>query len=358
MNSNLPKSEIAYRSVRVGGVVRNERDKAEARRNRSKSGRPASPADVRECELYTVIRHVFGASLPDDDYGRDVLRELLNQLALRGASSDEMRDTALHFLPELDDDDSLAILIKEIGKGRKRRADHVARALGVTYQMRTFLDLRSIGACDIPKKERDAIQRQKEAADRRWQREQAGAKPQAQSAAQLRPWLEWGISKATYYRRKQKAAAENAKNGPRDHFGDRTLSILPMDEPVSGDQPALPSREITDAEVEHRGETSPTTGKPLSHQQEPLSVVSAVAASCGAVLGSADASFRERAKRALEYLQLKGVMTRTAAQAARLAELDEIIKTERDRRAWLAEQKRAAAQYAGPRPTISHHPYC
>jgi hypothetical protein len=193
------------------GIVRNERDKAEARRNRRKSGRPASPADVRECEINKVIDHVFGASLPDDDYGREVLYELLNQLALRGASPGEMRDRALDLLPELDDDDSLDILIKGIGIGRKRRADQSARALGVTYEMRTFLDLRTIGACDMSKKQRDAIQRQKEAADKRWKREQAGAKPQAESARQNKPWKLEGISESTYYRRK-KRAAENAAN--------------------------------------------------------------------------------------------------------------------------------------------------
>jgi hypothetical protein len=165
-------------------IVRNDRDRAAARRNRRKSGRPASPADVRECEINKVIDHVFGASLPDDDYGRDVLRELLNQMALRKASIEEMRDRAFDLLPELGDDDGFDIIIKEIGKGRRRRADEVARALGVTYEMRTFLDLRTIGACNMSKKQRDAIQRQKEAADKRRQRELAGAKPHAQSRSE------------------------------------------------------------------------------------------------------------------------------------------------------------------------------
>jgi hypothetical protein len=271
------------------GIVRNERDKAEARRNRRKSGRPASPADVRECEINKVIDHVFGASLPDDDYGREVLYELLNQLALRGASPDEMRDLALDLLPELnDDDDSLDILIKGIGKGRNRRSDQVARALGITYEMRTLLDLRTIGACDMSKKERDAIQRQKEAADKRWQREQAGAKPQANSAAKTKPWLESGCSRSTYYRR-QKAASENAKNSPCDHFGDHTLSIFPTDKSVSGDPPAGPCRGATDAGVEHGGEPSDFIAKPLRPlQPEPESVVSEVPETFGAVLSGRD----------------------------------------------------------------------
>jgi hypothetical protein len=74
-------------------IVRNEHDKVLARGFRRKRG-PASPAENREREINVVIRHVFGASLPDDDFGRDVLFELLNQLALRGASVAEMRNRA------------------------------------------------------------------------------------------------------------------------------------------------------------------------------------------------------------------------------------------------------------------------
>jgi hypothetical protein len=260
------------------GVVRNARDKAEARRNRRKSGPGASPADVRECELYETIDHVFGPSLPDDDYGRDVLRELLNQLALRGASLDEMRDVALDLLPEMDDDDSLDVLIKEIGKGRRRNADQVARALGVTYEMRTFLDLRTIGACDMSKKQRDAIQRQKEAADKRWKREQAGAKPHAASAAKTKPWLERGESRSTYYRKRkaEKAAAENAKNSPWDCVGDHTLPALLIDNSVSGDG-------TTGAATDHGVEASDFIAEPLRpSQQESESVVSEVPTAYGA----------------------------------------------------------------------------
>jgi hypothetical protein len=248
----------SYRGPRFG-VVRNDRDKAEARRNRRKRCPAASPADVRECEIYKTIDHVFGASLPDDDYGREAVSELVNQMALRGASADEMRDAALDLLPELDDDDSLDILLKKIGKGRHRSADQVARALGVTYQMRTFLDLRTIGACDMAKKQRDAIQRQKEAADKRWKREQSGAKPHATSAAKTKPWSERGESRSTYYR-KQKAAAETAKNSPRDCFGDHTLSGFPMDESVPGDPPAGPCHGITGAGMKHG--TGPATSLP------------------------------------------------------------------------------------------------
>ena len=209
-------------------IVRNDRDLADARRNRRKSGRPASPADVRECEVYKVIDHVFGASLPDDDYGREVLRVLLNQMVLRRASIEEMRDRALDLLPELDDDDSLDNMIKEIGKGRRRSADQVARDLGVTYQMRTFLDLRTIGCCDMTKKQRDAIQSQKEAADKRRAREHAGARPQAQSNERTRPWEAMGICRATFYRRK-KAAEKSAC----DCFGDHALPSFLTDKSVS-----------------------------------------------------------------------------------------------------------------------------
>jgi hypothetical protein len=270
-------------------VIRNARDRALARRYRRKSGRPASPADVRECEINVVIGHVFGASLPDDDFGRDVLYELLNQLALRGASTDEMRDLALDLIPELDDDDSLDVLIKKIGKGRKRHADPIARALGVTYEMRTLLDLRTIGACDMTKRQRDAIQRQKEAFDKRWAREQAGAKPQAQSERRNKPWDLEGISESTYRRRKR--AAKNAANDTMTALRQSYSSLFSSTDCChpGADAPIEPQPD---------SERDAPAGPPSPHcqasfdQQEPDGLVIELPETYGAVLSQLDLARR------------------------------------------------------------------
>jgi len=178
---------------------------------RREPGEPFSRGQHREREIMMVVDHIFGAaSLPDDDFGRDVLFEVLNQFKLNGATPDELRAHGLDLLPEIDDDDSLDIMVKEIKLGRKRNADDIARRLGVDYQMRTFLDLRTIGACDVPKAARAKIQAQKEAADKRWMREKAGAKPQAQSERRRKEWELQGISESTHRRRKR--AAKKAAN--------------------------------------------------------------------------------------------------------------------------------------------------
>jgi hypothetical protein len=153
-----------------------------------------------------------------------VLFELLNQLKLDGASTDEMRDLAVDLLPELDDDDSLDVMIK--AKAKKRTADDIARRLGIDYQMRTAEDYRTIGACDISKAERLRFAAQKQAMDKAWVREKAGASPQSKSAARNKPWEAMGIGRTKYYALKKAekataAATQNQVRGPR--FIDRGL---------------------------------------------------------------------------------------------------------------------------------------
>jgi hypothetical protein len=220
--------------------------------------------DIRLSEIFTFILHVFGASLSDDNFGRDVLREVLNQLALNGATPEIMRRCGLDLLPEIGDDDSLDDLIKGIGTGRKRTANDIARALGIDYQLRTLLDLRTIGAADVSKTRRDDIQKQKRAADKRWKREKAGAKPQAGSARRTKPWEAMCISRSTYYAQK-KRAAQNAKNQRSDHFGTHTLPSFPRTN--RSDQGTEPPR-------------APPCRTPSEHPQQPVDLVSEAAAVC------------------------------------------------------------------------------
>jgi hypothetical protein len=166
---------------------------------RCEPGEPFSRGQLREREIMKVVSHIFGgATLPDDDFGRDVLFEILNRLILNGASADGLPECGRDLLPEIDDDDSLDDMLKRIRLGRKRGADDVARRLGVVYQMRTLLNLRTIGACDMFKAERAKIAAQNQAANKRRDREQSGAKPQAQSERRRKPWKLQGISESTY----------------------------------------------------------------------------------------------------------------------------------------------------------------
>ena len=173
---------------------------------RREPGEPFSQGQLREIEIFKVVIYIFGGlNIADDDYGREVLFEVLNQLALNGVSHDELRACGLDLLPEIDGDDSLDDMVKKIGPGRKRKADDIARRLGVDYQLRTLLDLRTVGASDVSKAEREKIAAQNQAANKRWEREKAGAKPQSQSERRNKPWETMGISESTYRRRKRAA---------------------------------------------------------------------------------------------------------------------------------------------------------
>ena len=109
---------------------------------------------------------------PDDDLGRAVLWELLNQLVLNGAAPDKVRKRGIDLLPEIDDDDSLDDMLKDIGAGRKRKSNDIACNIGLDFQRRDRLQIRFIGCCDKSKAERKAIYAQLKAANQRWKREQ------------------------------------------------------------------------------------------------------------------------------------------------------------------------------------------
>ncbi len=115
----------------------------------------------RLCELMDFAGYTFGPTLPDDDWGRDVLREILNPLALMGACPDVLREGGCDLLPEMDDDDSLDVMVKEIGTGRRIKAEPLGRAIGLTYQARVALDITTIGCFEVSPARRKAITAQK-----------------------------------------------------------------------------------------------------------------------------------------------------------------------------------------------------
>jgi hypothetical protein len=280
--SALKNQDLRETRVNIGTVRLYER---------CEPGDPFSRGQLREREIMKVVSHIFGgATLPDDDYGRDMLFEILNQFALNGASHDELWAHGLDLLPEMDDDDSLDIMIKKIGLGRKRGADDIARRLGVDYQMRTLLDLRTIGACDMSKAARAKIQRQKEAADKRWKRAKAGAKPQAQSERRRKPWELRGISESTYRREKRaaKTAANDAVTALRQSYSS-LFSLTECGHPET-ESPADPRAPWTPSHCQ-----APSS----LDQQEREAVVSEVPA-----VYAAEPAQRSAATRALECARL------------------------------------------------------
>ena len=206
---------------------------------------------------------------------------------------------------------------REVGTGRRWKADALARELGLDDATRTRLKIKTIGAVDCGKSKRMNRRRRKRIAADRARRAKAGARPHAQSAAATQPWLDEGISRRTWYRRRA-----NGTVGTDSRPIDRRSSIDKNQCYEASDGTADPGRE-------HGDETNTFIAKPLSLPS------SRVRQSCdqGQVVqatGLDDATFRAVH---FEHFQLLTVIQRSPEQKVRLTELNEIIEAERERRA-------------------------
>jgi hypothetical protein len=144
----------------------------------------------------------------------------------------------------------------------------------------------------VTKKWRDAIQRQKEAFDKRWAAEQAGAKPQAQSARRNEPWKLLGMGKTKYYemlKAKKAAAAEKAAREPlRQPYS--SLFSCPKQFAQGADAPIEP-QPVSERDAP-AGPPSPHCQAASLDQQEPDGLVIELPETYGAVLSESDLAWR------------------------------------------------------------------
>ena len=84
---------------------------------------------------------------------------------------------------------------------QRRKADPLAKYLGLTYQQRTILGITTIGACDFSKAQRKKQRKHKDRITKERKRREAGMRPQSESLSATEPWTAEGMSRATWYRR-------------------------------------------------------------------------------------------------------------------------------------------------------------
>jgi hypothetical protein len=89
-------------------------------------------------------------------------------------------------------------------------ADGLARYVGLRYRDRARLKITTIGACDLSKKQREDLRRQRDRLYQQQKRRAAGARPRSQSLSQTRPWEAEQISRRTWERRRKKARDANS----------------------------------------------------------------------------------------------------------------------------------------------------
>ncbi|MHC2578739.1 hypothetical protein ACVI1J_008979 [Bradyrhizobium diazoefficiens] len=189
-----PEQQEAHRAI----------DRKYRRRNKRRGSKPVPFPRFRKGELERLFaERCGGKTLPDDDAGRDYLRLMADHLAQ--LSADAIRWWARAWAPWAGDAAELDDLVELVGPGKRWTKNRLAKELNLDNATRTRLDIRTIGAVDRTKAQRKSDSDRRKAERERARRAEAGARPHAMSAAQLKPWLELGISESTFHRRNRKA---------------------------------------------------------------------------------------------------------------------------------------------------------
>lgn len=196
-------------------------------------------ARTREIEAVITSRH--GLIVPDP-LGTDEIENCLDYARAVAASlsGQDLHQWAKRWMPwagtaEVDD------IARSVGwRTYMLGADQVARLLGVTLAERERLGLKTIGACDVDKAERQVIakatKRQRDRERKAEARRAAGVKRrkayEGQSAEAKKPWLAEGISRRTWYRRQHGTSVSRVEVD--NTIGDTPVPPTIGDTPVSG----------------------------------------------------------------------------------------------------------------------------
>lgn len=175
---------------------------------------PFSRSALRVRELERLYRLRYGRHLPDDDAGRDDLELAFNQIA----RTDACIEWAAKWAPWMASDEAAALAEQVAVDPQWLKARPLGERLGLTDSERTRLDIRTIRPIDLTDEALIERSRQKDRERKaRDRREARAAKPAP--ASRTRPWEAQGVSRRTWYRRKNKVIiAERGTKSVRDNL--------------------------------------------------------------------------------------------------------------------------------------------
>jgi hypothetical protein len=175
---------------------------------------------LRLGDLRRLLGDRNGSALPDDDAGREYLKELLLPISLgpheavKGCRAieiwgptDRMRREIEQWAPWMQEDEAEELL-DEINQmptwERKPKARTLGERLQVLYGERGRLQLKTIGCCDMTEAGMALIRRQKKRQRDRLRRLSQGAESRAvylaaHKTSKEQPWLKLGIKRSTWY---------------------------------------------------------------------------------------------------------------------------------------------------------------
>jgi hypothetical protein len=160
-------------------------------------------------DLRVLIADRYGGPLPERG-ARIELIVLIHHLAWIG----DPRVFALYrsrLYPWLDEDEHADLIATAMEKPLSWSADQLAEELDLDDANRDRLGITTIGATDFTKRQRTWRRKNRKNSARRASRVKAGATPRVASLAQTEPWIDEGISRATYFRRQREKRQANCR---------------------------------------------------------------------------------------------------------------------------------------------------
>jgi hypothetical protein len=240
---------------------------------------------LRLGNLRTLFRDRYGPILPDDDAGREDLRELLLPVSLGREAEHKLHNIIETWAPWMDVSerfDLIALIERTPAYDRRVKATTLGKRLRVTGEERERLRLWTIAPFDLTDKQLKEQREAKHRARMQRRRRAAGSKPRDQSLNKLKPWETAGVSRRTRFR-------NQAKTRGTDSCAVKLL--ISRARTSATEKPARPPRVAKQhnggkAETMLKGQSKPK-GTEKQHGHEPLARPQALSTKqCQAALGA------------------------------------------------------------------------
>lgn len=170
---------------------------------------PMQLVALRLNDLATIFRSRYGIELPDDDAGRDDLEVAINHLANLARPRRHIANWIELWAPWLTAKEQHDMVGAALANPQHWKADNLAWRLRLTADERRALGVTTIGAIDENKaartKRRRKLSRERKAMIRRAKGSKTRKVYEEQSVEQDMPWINEGISRRTWYRRRAMA---------------------------------------------------------------------------------------------------------------------------------------------------------
>lgn len=159
--------------------------------------------NIRLREIEDACRILYGPGLPNTPKGRGVLEVAFHTIAgFGGGVVTHCVSWARMWARWLPAGEAKAIAARVAANPMKFTADTVAWRIGLTDAIRTRLDIRTIGAIDMNKRQRAARRKERDRIAKAQRRRAKGAKLrvqyEAESASRTKPWEAFGICRRTW----------------------------------------------------------------------------------------------------------------------------------------------------------------